>query len=392
MYQQAELAVLIMLYLFYRACQPGARPRAIYLAMVAVLVMYLSHEESFIVLPAIAVYFFATKRLSWITNVHWWTAGLAASAIILGQLLLTVVTHPPALGNDVTQRPMIAWTPENFDFYMPLLLDGGRVMAHAFQFGWTTLLAIIACIAAAFVRDPRLRYISVFFAVPLVVLIFGFSLNSDRYLYPLFPSVVFLASFVVVRAIEAISRAAGRLQLAPIARTVSVAGFAAIAIVAIVQSQTTPLTYFGLATSRMLGLDYHHRYPDYQAAGAYIRDHWQAGDTLITVAPSIEGIYYAEQPDYMIYQGKALYLYEKNNHIVDTLSGSIAILSGRDLAAVLSTRHRVWLMSTSYYRATLPKGFLPVFEGQQSLVYLRSGANSTTQADSLPFVPITPGA
>ena len=391
MYQQSELAVLIVMYLLYRACQPASRPRYIYLSMAAVVAMYLSHEESFIFLPAVILYFFATQRLSWIRNVHWWTAGLGAASIILAQLLLAAITHPPILGNDATQRPMVDWTPENFDFYMPLLLDGGRVMAHAFQFGWTSLLAIIVCVAALFSRERPLRFVSLFFAVPLLVLIFFFSLNADRYLYPLFPALAFLAAVGVVRTAEAVGRAARRLDLPAFSRRLIVTGFATLAVVAVLQSQVTPLTWFGLAASRTLGLDYRHRYPDYQAAGTFIRAHWQPGDVLITVAPSIEGIYYAEQPDYMIYQGKALYLYEKNNHIIDTLGGSEALLNGRDLAAALSKAHRTWLLSTSYYRSTLPRGFRPVFEGQQTLVFFRDGVNPS-QAETMPFVPITPGA
>lgn len=391
MYQQAELAVLILMYVFYRACEPGAKTRYIYGSMAAVVAMYLSHEESFIVLPAVAVFFLATQRFHWVKNAHWWIAGLGATAVILAQLLFSVLTHPPALGNDTTQRPMVSWSPENFDFYMPLLVDGGRVMAHAFQLGWTSALALLMCLAAFFVRDRALRFTAVFFAVPLLVLIFFFSLNADRYLYPLFPPLVFLAALAVVRACEAVNWTALRLNVTPLARGLIVTGFAATAVIAVLQSQVTPVTYFGLASSRLLGLDYHHRYPDYQTAGVYIRDHWQAGDTLITVAPSIDGIYYAEQPNYIIYQGKALYLYQQNGHIYETLSGAMAILSGRDLSAVMGQQHRIWLMSTSYYRATLPKGFRPVFEGQQTLVYLRDGVNPDANA-TMQYVATTPGA
>jgi hypothetical protein len=56
----------------------------------------------------------------------------------------------------------------------------------------------------------------------------------------------------------------------------------------------------------------------------------------------------------------------------------------------MGKQHRMWLLSTSYYRATLPKGFRPVFEGQQTLVYFRDGLNPT--ATDPQFAALTPGA
>ncbi|MBF6590334.1 MAG: glycosyltransferase family 39 protein, partial [Ktedonobacterales bacterium] len=200
MYSQAQLFTLVVLYLFYRAVQPDARPRAIYLSMVAVVVMYLSHEETFILLPAIALYFFATQRLRWIKNYHWWVSGLAAITIILAQYYLTKVTHPPILGTDITQRPLVGYSADNLDFYIRLLFINGSMLGGFARshFGVVSFLAVAAGILALFTRHRALRYFSVFLFVPLLSLMLLFSLTADRYLYPVLPVFTLLAAYVII--------------------------------------------------------------------------------------------------------------------------------------------------------------------------------------------------
>lgn len=109
MYQQAQLLVVIVLYLFYRAVQPGARTRYIYLSMLATVAMYLSHELTFIVLPVLVIYLFVAQGLTWMRNRHWWIAGLSAIACILAQLSWWRLTRHPLLGTDATTRPLIGF-------------------------------------------------------------------------------------------------------------------------------------------------------------------------------------------------------------------------------------------------------------------------------------------
>jgi uncharacterized membrane protein len=380
MYQQAELFSLLVLYLFYRALQPGARARYIYLSMLAVVLMYLSHEETFILLPAILLYFLATQRLSWVRNRHWWGAGLAAIAIIALQLLAVKVTHPPILGTDRTQRPLIAFSPENITFYAQLLF-ASRSLSHGTlaELGITSTLAVLAGLWAIFSHNQALRYLSLFLFLPLVCLSLIFSLTADRYIYPLLPVFAFLAAFVILRLADGAAWLARR-RLRPLNRRALTFTFAALLICTTLAAQIPALANFGLSVSRTLGIPYHHRYPDYDQAGAYIRAHWQPGDILITVAPAIDGAFYGERPSYLLYQSKALYLFEQNDHIVDTPTGSTVLLNEQDFAEMLAQHHRIWLFSSVTYQCCgrtakfpITQYFRLVYEGRNTLVYFRSG-------------------
>src|SRR6266516_8090608 len=55
MYEQAFLMTLIVAYILYYALQHYQRVRPVYLAIACVVIAYLSHEETFIILPAIII-------------------------------------------------------------------------------------------------------------------------------------------------------------------------------------------------------------------------------------------------------------------------------------------------------------------------------------------------
>ncbi|HKD75994.1 MAG TPA: glycosyltransferase family 39 protein, partial [Ktedonobacterales bacterium] len=226
MYQQAELCLLIVVFLFYQALQAQERARPIYLSMAAVVVMYFSHEETFIVLPALLIYFLATQRLRWVRNPHWWIAGMAAIAIILFQLLLAQTTHPPILGTDRSQIPMIAFAPQNFDFYMRLLF-ASRAMGHGTypSLGVTSALIVASALVALFATHRPLRYLCTIFFVSLGCLIFVFTLTADRYIYPLLPIMAMLAAAMVVWGCDRLARWLHR-QLAPVAARIIMAALA----------------------------------------------------------------------------------------------------------------------------------------------------------------------
>ena len=113
MYEQAQLLTILVVYLFYRALQERQRVRWVYLACICLLATYLSHEETFIILPAIALWVLVasrdeTHRLPAVLyQKHWWFAALIAAGGITLQLLLVHITHPPVLGTDQSQRPLI---------------------------------------------------------------------------------------------------------------------------------------------------------------------------------------------------------------------------------------------------------------------------------------------
>lgn len=381
MYQQAQLCVLLVLYLFYRAVQPGAKARYIYFSMLMTVVMYLSHEETFIVLPAMLLYFFVTQRLSWIRNRHWWIAGLSAIGVIGLQLVVWRLTRHPILGTDPSERPLVSFMPQNTYYYLRLLFAVTQTNGLPMDpyLGVTSTLAVIAGIGSLFSRDRGLRYVSLFFFVPLICLCLIFSLTTSRYILPLLPQLAMLASITVVRAGELVGRWA-RSRVHPVPARVITIAFTSLLVFTSVAGQVVPVSNFALAADRALGIPHQHRIPDYQQAGAYIRAHWQPGDVLISVVTSTDAKFYAETPSYTLYQGKALYVLQLDGHIVESYVGTQELLNEHDLAEVLAQHHRVWLMAAtsrpccpSGFRAVTDYNFALVWEGFDSMVYLRSG-------------------
>ena len=143
-------------------------------------------------------------------------------------------------------------------------------------------------------------------------------------------------------------------------------------------SQLAGIANFGLAASRALNIPHQHYYVEYQSAGDYILSHWQDGDVIIGLAPDLEGAYYAKPPAYFLYQNKALYLFERDSHIIDTPIGSQALLNSDDVNAVLAKHHRIWIFSSRSYQTfgrnyPILQNFVLVYEGQGTFVYFREG-------------------
>ncbi len=380
MYQQAELLVLIVMYLFYQAARPNARPRAIYLSMAAVVVMYLSHEETFIVLPPLLLYFLATRRLTWVRNKHWWIAG-GAIAIILAQLAVVRWSHPPTVGTDHTIQPMIGFDPARLDYYARILFDAasfGKEFTRD-QFLVMTALALLATLTGLFVRDRALRYLSLVSFGSLLTLALFFYLEADRYVLVVLPALTMLASAMVFRIVDGVARLA-RLRLTPgLARAVPMA-LAALLVAFVLLAQIPGPANLGLAASRALGQPYAQVYPDYAQAGAYIRAHLEPGDIVIALAPQTDVGFYATTPTYVLYQDKALSVMESHDHITDVYTGAQYLLSTQDFEAALASHHRIWLYTYGGYlccgkadQFPYQQYFQLAWEGYQVAVYLRVG-------------------
>ena len=143
-----------------------------------------------------------------------------------------------------------------------------------------------------------------------------------------------------------------------------------------------PISNYNLFVSRQAGFLYHRHYPDYDAVGQYMHDHWRKGDIVISVSPAISILYYVGHVNYFFSIDRALYLFERDGRIVDTPTGSIPILSQSDFQAVLASHKRIWIISdnglyqmgvTKNGRFTFPPDFHIVFEGYGSAIYLRGG-------------------
>lgn len=380
MYQQAQFSMLVVYYLFFRATRPGAQTRYIYFSMCAVVAMYLSFEESFIILPVLLAYFLATQGFSWVRNKHWWIAGCGAIAIILCQLAVVRTIQPDVLGTDQSQRPNIGFSPYNLDFYLRILFDSTTLTGTFlnYQFGVISAIAVVVCCIALFYRHRELRYTAVFFVGGFLVLALALTLSQDRYFYPLYPELLLLAAYGVVWVLTRLSVLA-EWSLTPITARCVIGVSTALIVVALLASQIPAASKVTLAASRGLGIPYNRLYPDYRSAGTYIDAHWEQGDALITICPSIEGAYYTNQQPYSVYLGGSLSTFESHGRVLDNYTGNPILLNKHDLDTLLAKYRRVWIMvETGLYPRQMvsfhiDQSFSIAWEGVGVTVYLSDG-------------------
>ncbi|HEV2579739.1 MAG TPA: glycosyltransferase family 39 protein, partial [Ktedonobacteraceae bacterium] len=398
MYQQAQLLTLLTTYLFYRAVQERHRVSLVYLATGVLLVTYLSHEETFIILPALVLCLLVVgyivkeerHRLPWFFyQKHWWIAASIAVGVIGTQLLITKVTHPPVLGTDTTVRPMIQLTTNNIPYYLNMLFtptsndpsNSTLVSNIPSSIMLDSCLMLLGCILAMKSNRLALRFTALFFVVSFLTLVFVLTMQADRYFYPLAPFYYLLAAFAFVKIARLVWVFAKTRLASPNSRPSAsiikwlVGLSAALALVSVLLAPMFPLNNYNLYVSRLFNLPYYHHFGDYDEAGLYIRQHMRQGDIVISIIPDSIVMFYAGQSDYFFSVNHALFLFEQDSHIVDTYSGKVALLRQSDLDAVLDMHARVWLFSANNHYQNevlkhfiLPSDFHVVYSGADSIV------------------------
>jgi len=403
MYEQAQLLTLLVVYLFYKAWQERQRVRLVYLAIACLIAMYLSHEETFIVLPAILLCVLMISRdpahrlPAVLYRKHWWLAAVIASSVIGLQLLIVFFSHPPILGTDHSQRPLIQLTTIGIPYYVRLMFFPMYINNVTPWITVNSLLAVVGCIWALRNADMRARYCAVFLLVSFLTLVLIFTLNSDRYIYPLLPVYYLVGSYALLTGLRAIWRFA-RERMVPrqpqqpiptmtttsenyLAKPVRIMAVftASLICTSVLIMPMLPLSNYNLFISKQTGLSFHRHYPDYDAVGQYMQQHWRKGDIVIAVSPAISILYYVGHVDYFLSLNRALYLFEQDGRITDTPTGSReALLNQDDLESVLATNARIWIISdNSRYQAeaakrfSIPPDFHIVYEGFGSAIYFR---------------------
>ena len=404
MYELAQFLTIIVMYLLYRALQERHRPYLVYLAILALVVTYFSHEEVFIIFPALLLYVLITssnrlRRFPWVlTNKHWLIASAIGGGAILTQLLVVRFSHPPVLGTDPSQQPLIEPSTENISYYIKLLFFPLQLSKTLPFITVNSLLALLGCIWAFYRGDGRARYCAVFFLLSFAILAGIFTLTANRYILPLLPAFYALGSYGLFSALDFIwghrwssSSLLKVNQLQenekPFARTSVFQPKLALILLTItflcagiLLAPALPISGYDLFTSHVLGITYHRHYSDYDTAGEYIRDHEHPGDIVISISPAISILYYVGHVDYFFSVDRALYLFERDTHITDTPTGSTPLLSQNDFLSVLSTHARVWIVtdqglyqsgSKDGNRFTFASDFRIVYRGYGSAVYVR---------------------
>ena len=401
MYQQAQLLTLLSVYLFYRAAQQRQRVYLVYLAVASLLVTYLSHEETFIILPALLLCIFLAgyvmrdkqHRLpSFLYSKHWWIAAAIAVGLISFQLFIVQATHPPVLGTDNTSRPQVQFNTDNIPYYFNLLFmptandpsNSTLVSNIPTSILWSSILAVCGCFWARKEECLSVKYTALFFVVGFLTLVFLFTMQADRYFYPLATFYYLLAAYAFMKIVRGIVRfaqtraSANQQEKASLPLSVLVSLSAALVFLSVVITPMLPLSNYNLFVSRALGLSYYQHFGDYQEAGQYVREHMRQGDIVISIIPDSIVLYYVGQSDYFFSINHALFLFEQDGHIVDTYTGQIALLRQSDFDTVLAQHARIWLISADnhYQRNALkhfviPLDFHIVYAGTNSIVYLR---------------------
>jgi hypothetical protein len=411
MYEQAAVMILITMFLFYRALQRWQYARPVYLAVLCLLLTYLSHEESFIILPAIVTCVLLGSREgsfgipAVLRQKHWWYACLIGAGVIGTQLLIVKLSHPALLGTDQSLRPQIQLTVGNISYYfnllfMPLPMKTITTPVSNIQ-PWllvNSLLAIAGGLWAWRSHDGQARFCALFLLLSTLTLTLLFTMRADRYFYPLSGVYYLLDAYGLYKLFHVMWLFARPhlMLIRPVQRgamsseqrvfvqpgLVVAKVLAAIICISVLLLPTLPVSNYNLFVSRVLGVSYHRHYPDYDNAGAYIRSHWQQGDIVITIAPAVSSLYYVGQVDYYFSINRALFLLDHHGQLAETTTNVQPLLNQSDFQAVLASHSRIWIISDNgSYQAGIarssrfefpPPDFRLVYEGYGSAVFFRS--------------------
>ncbi len=407
MYEQAQLSALIVFFMSYRAIQMRDRKRPVYLAMLCLLLAYFSHEENFIILPAVLICVLLGSREgpyrlpAVLRKKHWWSAALIAIVAIITQLLLVFWANPQIFATDQSRRPQIQVSLDNIPYYFNLLFRGGNTLTDnvapwVLTQPWITvnsLLALLGCLLAFTQKDRRSRYCALFLVISSCTLFFVFTMQADRYYYPLLPIYYLLGAYAFWHVLEATWRFARPHLALPAGRPVAypqltlplrliVRSTIALLCISVLILPMLPISNYNLFISRISGLPYRHHFADYNDVSQYMQEHLHKGDVVITVAPAVSVLYYVGHVDYYFSIDRSLFLFEQNGKLIETTSGASPLLNQSEFQNVLSAHNRIWLITdnggyqggvTKNSRFTFPPSdFRRVYEGYGSAVYFRS--------------------
>jgi hypothetical protein len=368
MYQMAQLFFVIFLAVYLRALQ-APTGRRIALSAVALVLMYLSHEESFVVFPAVAIIGLVVLRGRIFSDRRWLVAGGLAAAVIGLQYVLAMTSHPPIFGYDHSNRPFIEFDTRNAFHYV----SGVYFPVPPGTLAAVSALALVATAVGVARRSLERLFLATFLWTTVLVLSFLFTPLSDRYTFITMPSLFLLGSLGLLDLLDAVTgRLAGLAghERAGVQRLKPVAfGLAFLALAATMPQSTGS---YGLAFARLTGSPVAPHHIDYQYVATYMRLHQRPGDLFITICPpNIPAYYLGRAPDMVVPTragNRLLYLFEKDGRAVDTEFGVPAILSPADLQHVLDTHSRIWLVTDQGRPNRLPPGFLPILNQNFRLV------------------------
>ena len=386
MYQQMQFFVVVFLALYLRALRDGRRHDVIGSA-VALLAMYFSHEESFVLLPALPLMALMSWRVLWFRRRLFLTAFLPAGAVIAVQFVASKI-HPPDFGEDLSNRPYIGWDPDQADFYYQQVFFGR--LATGASLALVSTLAVVGIVLALRRRQRPAIQLGIALVVTVAAMSLVLTAKVDRYSFVIMPALVALATIggaaLARRAADALATGdrAGPGPLRPRSRWSRGVLTATVLLLgcAILSTMATGPRSFGLWAAQLTGSPNPLTHSDYAPSVDYLREHMQPGDEVVTLAPPVMTAHYLDAyPDRIIQTGrnKLLYLLLRDGEAIDTILGVPVLLTAPQLRSYLEANPRVWLVSDagSYLqgvppdvRAEVTRDFRMVFQDATTTVSL----------------------
>jgi hypothetical protein len=375
MYQLAQFMAVVLIIVLLRTARDPT-PKRVWACAGLAVGMYLAHEETFSLLPAIPIILFAETGWRWLREKMWLVPCFCAGSVILGQLALAKLTHPPAFGQDASFTPFLRWQPDVF-YYLDYLTRSGTTAA---PFLSVTLLALVGIAFGLKRRDRARIYFALLVVIPLVTLSLVLPAKEPRYVFITLP---FLFALAGAAADDIVT---GWLAIRAVffrnLRTRLVSSMAiALALAGIVVSLGSGVADYGVAIGNAADVSVPLQHSDFDYAGAAIRSQIAPQDIIIAAAPAnLVGQYFGRVPNYWLPNrpgSRMLYLIEKNNRVVDTQYGIPVLFSADDLENVLASGHRVWVVITSTLiaaqRDVLARYFQLVEDSNAVMVYRSVG-------------------
>jgi hypothetical protein len=382
MYQMVQFFVVLLAIILLKTVREPSTAR-IAAVMGVTVCMYLSHEESFGVLLLVPLALFGFLGFRWCRDWRWWIFGGLASLVIVVQVALAELTHPPAFGVDLSGGPLVQWSPKPF-FYLAnvFFTPGGPGPALTV----VSLLAVIGTVIGWRSRDRALLYLAAFWIVPVVVVSLFLPAKNPRYVFITLPFEFILASRACAEIFSVLCRAvsSGEQGVSRLAHRMLTLVFAGACGLAVMMSTVGSLSDYGPLAQVLFGANVQHSNLDldYPDAVDYVKAHEHKGDAVIAVGPAnLTGGSLGRAPTYWLSANRTqtlLYVFEKNNQVVDTQFGVPVLLNINEFETAIDAHPRTWLVVADQnasrlvpsMRGVVINRFRMVYEGESVSVFL----------------------
>ena len=359
MYQMVQCVVVIVAILLLRAVRTPSTKNVL-LVMVALVAMYLSHEESFGVLPIVPIVLFWLCGSKWVRNWRWWVLGGGAVGLIGLQLVLVKLTHPPSFGTDLSGATTVQWDPSPLYYVFRLFFTD---TTYGASITIVSSLAVLGLIVGLYRKRMERLYLALYWIVPMIVVSDFLVERDSRYCFVCFPFVFALAGCGLADLIDglrwAVTRGAGLVGATRRYAAICVAVFAVALSVAIGESLIGGLPDFGPLAQTLASANVSQSELNYPLADNYVQNRLRPGDAVIAAAPAnLVGSTMRRPPDYWVpYRrySNLLYVFDKNHRVVETQYGAGALLNGPDFERAIDAHPRSWLIvADDNYPGILP--------------------------------------